>query len=111
MHGLLILIPLSVDMRAFDEGWPDFLEEAEQMPGLIRESATQIDRCLFGHNFLSRLYCFYFPDQPTLEAALLSPPGEKAGNILHEITRGNLILFSAEIKEDSLDHIQSLPSA
>jgi hypothetical protein len=107
MNQLLILIPLNVDLQAFDEGWPTFLENAEQMPGLIRESVTHIDRCLYGQNFLQRIYSFYFPDQETLEEGLLSPAGEKAGRILHQISGGNVILLKGEIKEDSLDHIQS----
>ncbi len=111
MYQLLLLIPLNVDLQTFDEGWPTFLEKAEQMPGLIRESVTRIDRCLFGQNYLQRIYCFYFEDQPALEKALLSPPGEEAGRILHEITGGNLILLNGEVKEDSLDHIQSLSSS
>lgn len=110
MYQLLLLIPLSVDLQTFDEGWPSFLENAEQMPGLIKESVTRIDRCLYGQNFLQRIYCFSFTDQESLEKALLSPPGEKAGRILHEITGGNLILLNGEAKEDSLDHIHSLSS-
>jgi len=111
MNQLLILIPMNVDLQAFDEGWPTFLENAEKMPGLLRESVTHIDRCLYGQNFLQRVYCFYFPDQKTLEQALLSPAGEKAGRILHQISGGNVILLNGEIKEDSLDHIQSLSSS
>ena len=110
MYQLLVLIPLSVDIQSFDEGWPTFLETAEQMPGLFRESVTRIERCLYGQNYLQRIYSFYFPDQKTLEKALLSSPGEKAGEILHQITGGNVILLNGEVREDSLDHIQSLPS-
>lgn len=110
MHQLLLLLPLSVDIQAFDQGWPAFLENAEKMPGLIKESITRIDRCLYGQNYLQRIYCFYFEDQASLEEALLSPPGEKAGRILHQITGGDLILLNGEVKEDTLDNIQSLSS-
>lgn len=108
MQQLLILIPIAVDIQSFDEGWPRFLAAAEKMPGLVRESVIRIDRCLFGQNSLQRIYSFSFPDQDTLEKALLSPQGESAGKILHEICGGNLILLSGEFKEDSLEHIQSL---
>jgi hypothetical protein len=111
MYQLLILLPIHVDLKSFDEGWPAFLEKAEQMPGLIRESITQIDRCLYGQNFLQRIYGFYFPDRKTMEKALLSSAGEQAGSILHQLTGGNVILLNGEVKEDSLDHIQSLPSS
>jgi hypothetical protein len=111
MYQLLLLIPMNVNLQTFDEGWPTFLENAEQMPGLIRESVTRIDRCLYGQNYLQRIYCFDFKDQESLEKALLSPPGEEAGRILHQITGGNLILLNGEVKEDSLDHIQSISSS
>jgi hypothetical protein len=111
MYKLIILIPISVDMTDFDEGWPDFLAQAESMPGLIKESVTEIDHCLYGQNFLRRIYEFYFQDQSTYQQAMISPQGEKAGGILHRITGGNLILLSGQSKEDSLDHIQSLSSS
>jgi hypothetical protein len=105
-YQLLILIPLTVEIQSFDEGWPAFLEAAEQMPGVLMESIIRIDNCLYGQNFLRRIYSFSFEDRSSLENALVSPPGEKAGKILHSITQGNLILLSGEYNQDSLNNIQ-----
>lgn len=111
MYQLLILLPINIDINYFDENWPSFLKEAEQMPGLMNESITHIERCLYGHNTIRRIYSFQFKDQSSLENALTSPAGEKAGNILHQITGGNLILLSGEFKEDSLYNIQSISTS
>jgi len=106
-YQLLILIPLNVNINTFDEGWPDFLEAAENMDGLIRESVSRIDRVIFGQNNIRRVYSFLFHDKYTFEKSLISPPGEKAGKIIHEITGGEVILLGGTFQEDSLDRIQS----
>jgi hypothetical protein len=107
-YQLLVLIPLNVEIQSFDEGWPEFLKSAEKMPGLIQESITRIDNCIYGQNFLRRIYSFTFEDKSSLENALLSPPGEKAGELLHQITQGNMILLSGEFKQDSLENIRKI---
>lgn len=107
MYQLLILLPLRVNIKSFDEGWPDFLEAAESMDGLIRESVSRIDRSIYGQNNIRRIYSFLFRDKSSFEQALVSPPGEKAGKIIHELTGGDVILLSGPFQEDSLDRIQS----
>lgn len=110
MYQLLVLIPISVDINSFDKYWPSFLETAEKMPGLIKESISSIDKCLYGQNQIRRIYSFSFKDKSSFEKALLSSAGEKAGDILHEITAGMVILLSGSYQEDSLDRIKSLSS-
>jgi hypothetical protein len=109
-YQLLILIPLTVEIQSFDEGWPDFLKTAEKMPGLIQESVNRIDNIIYGQNQIRRIYSFTFKDRSSLEQALLSPAGEKAGRILHKITKGNMILLSGEYKQDSLKDFQGISS-
>jgi hypothetical protein len=106
MYQLLILIPITVNITSFDEGWPDFLEAAESMDGLIRESVNRIDRCIYGQNNIRRIYSFTFQDKSSFEEALLSPPGEKAGSIIHTLTGGDVILLGGSLQEDTLDRIQ-----
>lgn len=105
-YQLLILIPITVEIQSFDEGWPEFLNAAESMPGLIKESIIRIDNCIYGQNFLRRIYSFSFENPEALKNALLSSPGEKAGDVLHRITQGNLILLSGEYQEDMLENIR-----
>ncbi len=105
-YQLLILIPITVEIQSFDEGWPEFLKAAESMPGLIKESILRIDNCIYGQNFLRRIYSFSFGDQDSLKNALLSTPGEKAGDVLHRITQGNMILLSGEYQADEIENIR-----
>ena len=108
MYQLLILIPLKVNIKSFDEGWPNFLEAAEEMEGLIRESVSRIDRPIYGQNNIRRIYSFLFRDKSSFEDSLLSPPGKIAGKIIHEITGGDVILLSGLFQEDTLERIHSL---
>lgn len=107
MYQLLILIPISVNINTLDEGWPDFLEAAESMDGLIRESVSRIDRCIYGQNNIRRIYSFIFRDKSSFEKSLISPPGEIAGKIIHDLTGGEVILLSGPLQEDTLNHIHS----
>lgn len=107
MYQLIILIPIRVNINSFDEGWPDFLEAAEEMDGLIRESISRIDRVIYGQNNIRRIYRFLFRDKSSFEKALVSPPGEKAGKIIHKLTGGDVIILSGTFQEDTLDRIQS----
>jgi hypothetical protein len=108
MYQLLILIPLDVNIQSFDDGWPSFLDAAEEMEGLIKESICRIDRCIFGQNNLQRIYSFTFQDKDSCESALLSPAGEKAGRIIHQISGGSVILLSGAFQEDTLKNIKSI---
>jgi len=107
MYQLLILIPSTVNTDALDEGWPAFLDAAESMDGLIRESVSRVDRNIFGQNNILRIYSFLFHDKTSFNQALMSSEGEKAGEIIHQITGGEVILLGGTFHEDSLDHIQS----
>lgn len=105
MYQLLILIPLTVDINRFDEGWPKFLKLAEKLEGLNIESISRIDRCIYGRNDLQRIYSFIFKDKSSFESALTSPAGEEAGQWIHQISGGNVILLSAHYQEDSIKNI------
>ena len=107
MYQLVLLIPTSVNLEKFDETWPSFLKVAEQMPGLIKESVSRVDQLIYGSEFISRIYTFTFPDQESLEKALVSNPGERAGQLIHDLTDGKVILLTARYQEDFQNHIQS----
>jgi hypothetical protein len=105
MYQLLILLPLDVDINAFDEGWPKFLRLAEKLQGLQKETISRIDRGIYGHNQIQRIYSFIFNDKYAFEKALTSPEGEQAGKLIHQISGGKVILLSSHYLEDSLDNI------
>ena len=105
MYKLMILIPPHVDETAIDEAWPEFLRNAEQMPGLLRESASHTRQLIYGRKIITRVYEFYFPDQTTLLRGMTSPHGEKAAQLIHDMTQGRATILTAEHKEDELENI------
>ena len=111
MYQMVIILPTNLDIKRFDEGWPDFLGAAEKMPGLIQESVTRFDQSLFGDINIQRFYTFDFRDRQSLENALTSKVGEKAGDILHVISGGNISILAGEHHIDSLERIHSFSSA
>ncbi len=108
MYKLIILVSPPFDSAAFYEQWPQFLHAAERMPGLLRESSVHPHAHLFGPYRLEMIHELYFEDLPALEAALLSPEGQTAGEILQRITNRRVTLLIAEHREDSLERIRAL---
>ena len=104
MYKLMVLIPSNVDEAALDEAWPEFLHHAEQMPGLLRESVTHVRELFYGREIISRVYEFFFPDKAALLRAMTSPHGEKAGQLIHEMTKGRATILAAEHSEDELEN-------
>lgn len=106
MYKLIILIPPNVKETAIDEAWPEFIHHAEQMSGLVRESVTHARELIFGREIVSRIYEFYFQDKKTLHQGLTSPHGERAGQLLHEMTHSRATILIAEHKEDNFENIR-----
>lgn len=107
MYQLIIFLPAGSDLQSFDEGWPQFLEIAEQMPGLIRESITRFDQVIYGSETIQRMYTFSFKDKKSLERALISEAGQKAGDLLHSLSGGNITILTGDHQSDTLERIQS----
>ena len=109
MHSLILLIPSQINQEKFDREWPSFLHQAEKMPGMIKETSTLIDQKLTGLENFSRLYTFHFSDKDSLHRALSSPPGQKAGELIHQITEGRALILTGDFREDQLTNIQKQP--
>jgi hypothetical protein len=107
MYQLILLIHTSVDLVAFDQKWPCVLKVIEKMPGLLEESITRIDQVLYGGRSISRIYSFLFQDRDTLEDSLLTKSGEKAGQMIHDLTDGGVTILTGEYQEDTIENIQS----
>ncbi|MEA2007650.1 MAG: hypothetical protein U9O54_00875 [Chloroflexota bacterium] len=111
MYKLIILIPPNVNETTLDESWPEFLHHAEQMPGLVRETATHARELIFGRKMVSRVYEFFFPDKETLYRGITSPHGERAGQLIHEMTQGRATILTAEHREDEIENIRLAKAA
>jgi hypothetical protein len=105
-HKLVILVEEPVEPAVFDDGWPEFLHWAEQMPGLLREVTSRVSHMLFGIYPCSLVHELHFVDQQAAHQALESPAGQAAGRTLQALTGGRMTLFFAQHMEDTLENIQ-----
>lgn len=106
MHKLVILIGLIQDQTPIEKYWPEFLHQVENMPGLIKESTATIENFLYGDIQFIKMHELYFDTAEEVRQAMTSPYGKAAGVLLQRITGGNLCLFIADHKEDSLENIR-----
>jgi uncharacterized protein (TIGR02118 family) len=106
MFKLVILIEPQIDMLKFEQSWPEFLRQAEKMPGLRRESASPVYARLHGNSQVAMIHELYFDSPDDLREALGSPAGQEAGRILQTITGGKFTLLFADHLEDELKKIK-----
>jgi uncharacterized protein (TIGR02118 family) len=106
MYKLIILIETPEDTFEFDSTWPQFLHEAERMPGLIREATVRVVNTLFGGHDIYMIHELFFETQGDLQAAMASPQGQVSGHILQRITNGRMALLVAEHKQDEIENIK-----
>jgi hypothetical protein len=107
MHKLVILIQELEDPSHLEEGWPEFLHWAEQMPGLQREVTSRVSQMLFGDLTYRLVHELIFSDPQSAYNALSSPEGQAAGRTLQAITNGQMSLFFADHMEDTIENIQT----
>lgn len=108
MHKLVILIAPQTDPQAFQEKWPQFVRQAEEMPGLRVVGASQVKTYLFGEAPCVQMHELFFDTEADALDALASPEGQKAGRLLQEVTGGQVTLFLAEFREDSVKNLRKL---
>ena len=106
MYKLIICIETLNEPFILDEGWPQFLHQAEKMPGLVREAHSQITSAMFGQNNISAIHELFFETHEDLQNAMISPQGQAAGYILQRITNGQMSLWVAEHKEDEIENLR-----
>jgi uncharacterized protein (TIGR02118 family) len=106
MHKLVILIEPLDDWQAFEAAWPEFLHQAEAMPGLRREATSRVDEFLYGANLCAQIHELYFDSLEAAQMAMASPEGRAAGRLLQKMTGGHVTLFFADHKEDNLENIR-----
>lgn len=106
MYKLVILIEYDEGQKQLDDFWSQFLYHAEQMPGLLKETTSRVDRILYGEHHYSLVHELYFNTVETLQAAMSSPAGKATGEILQKITGGKMALLLADHREQSLADIR-----
>lgn len=105
MQKLVILIYVPVEDEIFEAGWPEFLRHAELMPGLLRESTSRVGHVLFGETAPTVIHELFFESLGSLEHAMQSENGGKAGAILQRITQSRFALMFADHHEDTGENL------
>lgn len=102
MYKLTIFFYPPLPNQEFDQqGWQKFMGLAEKMPGLRRETVSDVDGFLFGsqgHRYV-KIHEFYFETRDALDHALNSEEGQAAGAWLHLFTRKRFSMLIASHKE------------
>ena len=111
MYKLVIMIGPLDNWAAFDEAWPRFLHQVENMPGLRREATSRVDTVLYGTAPVAFIHELYFDSLEAARQAMESPSGSAAGQLLQAMTRGQVTLFLADHKEDDLENILKFKSS
>ena len=100
MYKLTIFFTPPLPNQEFDQqGWQKFMGLAEKMPGLRRETVTEVQEMVFGHLPYIKIHEFYFDSRQDLDAALQSEQGQAAGAWLHRFTGKRFSMLIAEHKE------------
>ena len=76
------------------------------MPGLLREVTSRVDRVLHGETAVEMVHELYFDSLKAAADAMGSLEGERAGQVLQEITEGKVTLLLADHSQDELSNIR-----
>ena len=106
MYKLMIVVPPNIINQAFDTGWPEFLHQAESMPGLLRETSVRVVGSLYGDQEIDMVHELYFDTLEDLQNAMRAPEGLAAGQIIQQLTQGQMTLLIAEHREDDIENLR-----
>jgi hypothetical protein len=107
MYKLMIIIPADIEDPMLNERWPDFLHAAESMPGLLRETSVRVVTSLFGDQEINMVHELFFGTLTDLQEAMQSPEGLAAGQIIQELTQGQMTLLVGEHREDDIENLRN----
>jgi uncharacterized protein (TIGR02118 family) len=100
MYKLTVFFYPPMPEQKFDQqGWQKFMGLAEKMPGLQRETVSDVQESVFGHQAFIKIHEFHFNSRQALEEALQSEEGQAAGAWLHQFTGKRFSMLIAEHKE------------
>ncbi len=89
-----------LDQAVFENRYNDFLALVERMPDIRRRQVINVIGSPLGTTTLYRILEVYFDDTPQMEAALLTPAGQEAGQELAKFAAGSFELIFAEVYEE-----------
>jgi uncharacterized protein (TIGR02118 family) len=103
MYKLTILFRTPPDISAFEHEWAHrFVPLSEAMPKILRVEVSNIDGGPEGPSEFYKIHEFYFIDRETMDSAMNSPEGTRAGQALNTFAPGLFTLLFAESLEDTV---------
>ena len=105
----MIIFPSHIQEPVLDAGWPEFLHAAESMPGLRREASVRVTASLYGTQEIGMVHELYFETLTDLQEAMRSSAGLTAGQIIQQLTQGEMTLLIAEHREDDIENLHRYP--
>ncbi|MFC1997952.1 hypothetical protein ACFLXI_10190 [Chloroflexota bacterium] len=106
MYKLMIIIPPHIEEPVLTDGWPEFLHAAESMPDLQREASVRVSTSLYGTQEIGMVHELFFETLADLQSAMQSPEGLAAGQIIQQLTQGQMTLLIAEHREDDIENLR-----
>ena len=106
MYKLMIIIPPDIEEPVLNAGWPDFLHAAESMPGLQREASVRVTASLYGTQEIGMVHELFFETLEDLQEAMRSSEGLATGQIIQQLTQGQMTLLVAEHREDGIGNLR-----
>lgn len=102
MNKLMLLFEKPDDVLEFEKNWSEnFVATAERMPGIVRVAVTRVYGSPTGESKLHMVHEFFFKDSQSLQAAILSEEGQRAGQALLSFASGLVTIVFAEHLEEA----------
>lgn len=101
MYKLILVFHASEDLESFEERWSrELVPQVERMPGLKRVAVSRVEGSPTEDSDVHLLHELYFEDRKSLERAMASPEGQRAGRLLMDIAGSGVELLFAQYLED-----------
>ena len=101
MYKLTILFRTPPDISKFEHDWAHtFVPFAEAMPGILRVEVGTVDGGPDGPSPFHKIHEFYFESRETMDKAMNSEKGTRAGIALNTLAKGSFTIMFADVLED-----------
>src|SRR5574341_1009071 len=101
VKAIILFRQMGKQSPVFDADYNDFLMKMEALPGLRRKSVSTVYAAPGGMIPFGAVVEVTFDDHAALQAALTSPPGVEAGNLLNTLAGPDAMILYADVLEES----------
>jgi len=98
---IIFQYPEPTAIRSFEVNYTQLLAHMEQMPHVQRRQVSHVVGSPVGQSPYYRMLEVYFTDRQQMEAALMTPEGQRAGAQLQQFAPGSFEMAFAEVYEEA----------